>query len=512
MKNSESVQFKKGGRTSPFRPNIPFVTWGDPLKRKGNTWFTSIEYVPWTSLIILLIIQFFFPFSLFAQGGTYTPNLDKALAKMNLAKWNEVFKSAKAPHKRFRVQDLQEFIKIHEWYSSFKNDGIVTHTFQTEHGEDIQCVEIKSQASIVATGQDPNNIPRSPKILPMSPGIGHTESQHSQTAGTDGPLDKNGKKRQCPENSFPKLIPSIDTFYTYRTFNEIFNKYPVKGYSKSIPPEDKDAETVKHDYAHAARYYYDNQGLSADFNLWLPKVERDTEFSLSQLWVFRGSDAELQTVETGWQVYPGLYGNYQANLFIFSRSSDTDKCYNLLCGRFVQTNSSVIIGGKVPKYSTSGGQQYSINLAFYRDQGGGHHWWLKVNGSWVGYFPNRLFNIEGLAEKSAHLDFGGEIIDSYSGNLNTKTDMGSGRFPFEGFGYAAYIKKCRYYDMSGRSYHASGLTGQATLPGLWDIGNISYSSNEQWGTYFFFGGPGEQSRDFSWILLMPVLSRSLVAE
>ncbi|KAL8262499.1 hypothetical protein R6Q59_023848 [Mikania micrantha] len=58
-------------------------------------------------------------------------------------------------------------------------------------------------------------------------------------------------------------------------------------------------------------------GAKATFNLWNPKVQRQDEFSLGQLWITRGSRSDLNTIEAGWQAYPGLYGDSSTRLFIY---------------------------------------------------------------------------------------------------------------------------------------------------------------------------------------------------
>src|SRR5207244_4070087 len=82
-------------------------------------------------------------------------------------------------------------------------------------------------------------------------------------------------------------------------------------------------------------------------NVWGPHTNRSDEFSLSQIWVVRGSGANLETVETGWQKYRDFYGDYRPRLFIYFTPDNygSGGCYNLSCNAFVQVNNSVYIGG-----------------------------------------------------------------------------------------------------------------------------------------------------------------------
>ena len=45
-------------------------------------------------------------------------------------------------------------------------------------------------------------------------------------------------------------------------------------------------------------------GAKATFNVWRPKVEQATEFSLAQIWIISGSydNNTLNSIEAGWQV------------------------------------------------------------------------------------------------------------------------------------------------------------------------------------------------------------------
>ena len=203
----------------------------------------------------------------------------------------------------------------------------------------------------------------------------------------------------------------------------------------------------------------------------------------------------------GWQVYPQLWGGNDARLFVYSTSDGysannfASGCYNVTCGRFVQTNSAIVLGGPLASYSTSGGSQSEITLLAFRDDGSSsnHDWWIYVNGVAVGYYPNSLYSSTGLADKNARIDFGGELVNDQTNGVNTSTQMGSGAFPSAGFQYAAYIKKIQYLDMSFNYQNAASLSPGVSFPYLWDMSAVTYSSDPNWLTYFYFGGPGNKN-------------------
>jgi hypothetical protein len=69
--------------------------------------------------------------------------------------------------------------------------------------------------------------------------------------------------------------------------------------------------------------------------------------------------------------------------------------------------------------------------------------------------------------------------------------MGSGRFPAEGFGKAAYQRLVGVNDMSGVSRDAQLTAGQVS-PACYNVA-ISNNTPTDWGGFFFYGGPGGMS-------------------
>lgn len=106
---------------------------------------------------------------------------------------------------------------------------------------------------------------------------------------------------------------------------------------------------------------------------------------------------------------------------------------------------------------------------------------------YAGYYPRTLYNDAGIRNQAAEVDFGGEITNSWPSGRHTKTDMGSGHHPADGFGYAAYQRTIRYVDTSN-FYRTPSLTESRTDAGCYDI-DSAYSAGT-WKTYFYFGGEG----------------------
>ncbi|CAN6373654.1 unnamed protein product, partial [Urochloa humidicola] len=181
-------------------------------------------------------------------------------------------------------------------------------------------------------------------------------------------------------------------------------------------------------------------------NLWQPTIEGNG-FSLAQLWITGGSyqGNDLNTIEAGWQVYPGQYHDSNTRLFIYWTRDAYHQtgCYNLNCPGFIQTNNQIAIGSSISPVSLFGGPQHDIDILIWKDPKGGN-WWLKVGSDVLGYWPSSIFSY--LSDSASTIQWGGEVYSPDAGQ--TSTQMGSGHFPEEGFSKASYIKNIQVVDSS----------------------------------------------------------------
>ncbi|CAH2059726.1 unnamed protein product [Thlaspi arvense] len=230
-------------------------------------------------------------------------------------------------------------------------------------------------------------------------------------------------------------------------------------------------------------------GMTATLSVWKPKVEdREIELSISQVWVSSGSykKKNLQTIEIGWQVYPQLYNNDKTRLFTFW-TNDTYQtgCYNLRCPGFVQTNRNIILGGAITPISVFGGRQSELDILVWKDRKHGN-WWLSLgNGdnSLVGYWPAELFTSVDPADE---VSWGGEIVDTHRFGRHTKTQMGSGHYPMEGFGKASYIRNLASIDINNNLQPIPKSNTDTQISKYYKVKNLE-TDNEP---YFYFGGTG----------------------
>ncbi|CAN1286336.1 hypothetical protein LINPERPRIM_LOCUS19264, partial [Linum perenne] len=114
------------------------------------------------------------------------------------------------------------------------------------------------------------------------------------------------------------------------------------------------------------------------------------------------------------------------------------------------------------------------------------NWFLYFQNELVGYWPADLFT--NLKTSATLLEWGGEIINKEANGTHTGTQMGSGHFPSEGHGKAAYFRSLEYVDGGGLVNSATDVMGHATRPECYDI--AVKDPVEKFGVYFYFGGPG----------------------
>jgi hypothetical protein len=380
-----------------------------------------------------------------------------------------------------RVQSPAERARMEQYVAQLQAAKHVLKTFDGPSGEIIDCVDVYNQPSLKRQGMEGHAVQLEPTTKPP-------EAREEQGLKRDQQIQVPNQLftltgQTCPEKSAPMARLTMETLKHFSTLDEFFRKG-----SELERPTGGSSGSSTHEYAHAARTV-DNWGAESIFNVWSPYVERENEFSLSQIWVVRGSGGDRETVEGGWQVYRDLYGDWRAHLFIYFTPDNygSGGCYNLSCNGFVQTNNSVYIGGGFNNYSTAGGGQWEFKMLWYKDGTEGH-WWLRYGDTWVGYYPRTLFDNNGLRNNASRVDFGGEIVNKRTDNRHTRTDMGSGHWPYEGYGQAAYQRGVRYVDTSNFYQRATGLNRSVTNNMCYDLD--LHSSSGSWEEYFYFGGSG----------------------
>lgn len=403
----------------------------------------------------------------------------------------------------FAVRDRNELRRMCERLESQYNGMEITHSFE-HNGSTVHCVTFESQPAVrrlLALGE---TVLKTPPPPPQeAPGQGSDgDGRFAEDRGIDGSAlalgkrDVSGKEQFCDGGSVPYVFtrlgdlarfPAVED--AYKAPREAVPRMAATSVAASAVPT---ASNVR-EYAAAYPSTISNYGVGAYLNYWKTYVETSSDFTLSQVWV---TDSTMtQTLEAGWSIFPSYnQSGYDPELFVAYTPDGYKTWCNKDCADFVQVSgASYYPGMKLTPVSTAGGQQYRVKLLVqkypYNADG---NWWVAVEGQYIGYFPKSVYGSGGMASKSTELTFGGEIKDAQTGTYHTKTDMGSGEYPGEGFGYAAYQRTLKVIKTDGLVYNVTGLKtdgGTLTDSSCYDI-DITESSSGDWGTYFYFGGEG----------------------
>ncbi|KAL8211359.1 hypothetical protein R6Q57_005796 [Mikania cordata] len=295
----------------------------------------------------------------------------------------------------------------------------------------------------------------------------------------------------CPEDTIPiRRTKEEDVLRASSIKRYGKKKHTSFAMSRNIPKSADPDLVNENGHQHAIAYVEGNKfyGAKATMNVWEPKIQQPNEFSLSQIWILGGSFGEdLNSIEAGWQVSPDLYGDNNTRLFTYwtSDAYQATGCYNLLCSGFIQINNNIAMGASISPVSAYRNPQYDISILVWKDQKEGN-WWMQFgNGYVLGYWPSFLFSY--LADSASMIEWGGEVVNSEPNGHHTSTQMGSGRFPEEGFGKASYFRNIQVVDKENNLRSPKDMGTFTEQSNCYDV---QTGSNSDWGHYFYYGGPG----------------------
>lgn len=273
------------------------------------------------------------------------------------------------------------------------------------------------------------------------------------------------------------LLNFKDLRQATRKASDVLLENNTDGMRRLVPDE----ERHKHAYV---KQLIQCKGGGSILSLWQPRVlpSQGQVFSLSQIWVVGGRDAQTQVVEVGWQVCPERWGTDRPVLFIYWTADNYTSTghYNLEGQAFVQTNSNWKLGGILSPVSSVGAQMFDMIFEWFFIN---KAWWLYVNKRAVGYYPASIFGNGVLSRFADAVVMGGEV----SGN-NSWSAMGSGLFAQEGRGRSAYVRNAHLMDMTG-NIKKMQFTRVTTSPGCY---RLATADEPGWEPAFFYGGPGGQ--------------------
>lgn len=362
-------------------------------------------------------------------------------------------------------------------YIQSRTEGIeISTVVRDASGQAFDCAPVEQQPGLRRRDPSGRVTFRSLDLVPDDVKQ-EAESRRVRGATTQGEETAEIEGVRCPAGTVPLKQQSFDAIARFGSLEAYLKRHFA---APSI---------TGHEYA-KTDYYGDNTGGAGVFNLWSPFTASDAEFSLSQIWIVRGSGSDKQTIEAGWQDYPNRTGAHSPHFFVYSTQDGygSTGCYDDDCDDWVQLSSTYSPGMGWSNYSVQGGAQYVFDMSIYRSSGSGN-WYLIYKGDVMGYYPASLYDSAGLASKAARVSFGGEVAIDNSVH-HSSTDMGSGHFASEGWQHAAYTRTLEYRSTSSvwDDIPYASVSTYVTDANCYSIDLNNGSS--PWNTNFYFGGPG----------------------
>ncbi|KAL6142933.1 hypothetical protein ACLB2K_061208 [Fragaria x ananassa] len=390
-------------------------------------------------------------------------------------------------------------------------------TIQSPDGDIIDCVHKRKQPALdhplLKNHKIQKVAPERPKVMKtMKPS---SESENDTVKAKTGGIawghqmwHTNGTR--CPRGTVPIRRTTVSDVLRAKSLFDYGKKSQRRTNVNVNRQADAPDVASGNGHEHAIAYTGSSNevyGAKATINVWTPAIEQMNEFSLSQIWVLSGSfdGTDLNSIEAGWQVSPELYGDSRPRLFTYwtTDSYQATGCYNLLCSGFVQTNSRIAIGASISPVSSYASEQFDVTILIWKvhtqfillNSKSAHdpklgNWWMGYGeNNLVGYWPAELFTH--LADRATMVEWGGEVVNTRSTGEHTSTQMGSGHFAEDGFGKASYFRNLEIVDSDNS---LSSVREVSTLAENTNCYNIKSSYNNDWGTYFYYGGPGRNPK------------------
>ncbi|KAJ9679427.1 hypothetical protein PVL29_021376 [Vitis rotundifolia] len=201
----------------------------------------------------------------------------------------------------------------------------------------------------------------------------------------------------------------------------------------------------------------------------------DHQSHRSAITVSGGSPDKLNAIQVGWTADN------------FGKTG----CRDLLCPGFVQVDKSLAPGMVFQQLSTIDGAQHDYYFSIFQNNSTDENWWLM---GWpekkiIGYWPKTLF--PDIKESFTSLEWGG-YVQVKDPNTKEYPQMGSGVFPEEGYGKAAYFKFIKLVKNSAGEFQDVSPKEVVTFndrPTCYRVGQRAELL--YWpGYHFFYGGPG----------------------
>jgi hypothetical protein len=421
----------------------------------------------------------------------------------------ETYKSKKGS----KVQSKAAFEKMRAHLLERHKNHPVKHTF-LQDGHPIDCVPINQQPALQSKLLAGHKLQLKPPALPgLKGGKGGPKAAAkaneakggARIPGKQQPIrlglrkgqkDKLGNEMAAPAGTIPIRRLTLDDLTRFRTLEEFQNHHssgrrqPAKPKTSRRPA--KLAGATNGGLVNVRAFGFQNVtnvGAQALLGLWQPFTSGEA-LSTSTIGLIGGN----QEIEAGWLVNQQRFGTPSPVLYVAFGAGDGTLVQNLDGAGpdghplFVQTNTSIVLGGALSPVSTPGGSQHSFQVRLIRDDPTGN-WWFYVgsvdtdNFIPVGYYPKAIFQSGRLSQAADQVFFGGRVIKTPDGFAQ----MGSGDKASQGAKLAASQSNCVYFP-DPRTFILATLQEVTDDPSSYTV-DLHNRSGTVFDTFLFFGGP-----------------------
>lgn len=364
----------------------------------------------------------------------------------------------------------------------------VVATTTTPSGVELDWIPVESQLADGRVATPPKQYPRAERAR------GERVAKQARFE-----LEEEGAERG-PAGTVPVVRTPLGAIRPSVRLNDWLAKGPR---ANLILPPDRPESSESPGAGATHKYAFTGQsvtcyGTEGNINLWQPFVEYSDEFSLGQLSLSRGAVAgnQRQTLEVGTQTCKDIYGDWVPHLFVFyttnnyTKQGDNLGGYNQLVHGWVQVSSTIHPAARWANLSIFDGDQWEARLKVQLWQG---NWWVRVTDEWIGYYPSSLYNDAGLRSQASEVHWFGEVVDSDADPATTRTDMGSGHWPYEGWRRCAYMNHLLYQSTPDGALSRYAGTPWASHPKCYNL-ETHFVNDANWGDYFWWGGSGRNSQ------------------
>ncbi|KAJ8767615.1 hypothetical protein K2173_018173 [Erythroxylum novogranatense] len=215
--------------------------------------------------------------------------------------------------------------------------------------------------------------------------------------------------------------------------------------------------------------------------LWNPPVE-GSQFSGAHVMVRNG----IESIEAGWMVNPGLYGDTQTRLFTYTNAGNSH-CFNTYCPGYIIDYPDIPIDYVFKEVSRRGHVSVGVHYFIQRDKLNGN-WFFQIgpDSTEIGFWPEKIFT-SGLGQVARDVEWGGEV---YSPIDQPSPPMGSGGNVFQmDTTRDASCQSIKYIDENYNIVEADTLRYFLDAPGDYLLKDLGHKGPE-FGRLILWGGEG----------------------